>query len=438
MGTELETRVKSLYCAIKTDTFRIVGPREASYPFQLFMVALLHRRTDSFVLATEGVSKSVVDSTDNILSTCRTNEAFAGARCAAQYNESLSAVLGAGSYAVVAKQNAKGGQYITVCYDCIRGNAAHILGCLPRLFPALFQGKLAPTQDELTLLKGFYSGSLSSVPCRCAIKNILDTLHIEDNLVEKAVAAITSGAYEAKMNSLCETLHYLNQRIEETRQTISDYLKNIDQTNARIAWLYNHKQDTVQKEMVDFIRSNEIEIENSSADGMRFVVHTTLCTYDETLVPNYLLNSDRVTDCIYSRYPPEQVREFLKQLLLDRRFQLKLKAKYTLNADCYASAELASDIYDDYICNPHISQYACLGGYARDLGEAQRQHDYVASLAICQQSAGSVNPAEPMQYIRLLEDLADSKGNVIRTPQGDITFKECMQRIAQKLEEPQS
>lgn len=438
MGTELETRVKSLYCAIKTDTFRIVGPREASYLFQLFMVALLHRRTDSFVLAAESVSKSVVDSTDNVLLICRTNEAFAGARSAAQYNESLSAVLGAGSYAVVAKQNAKGGQYITVCYDRIKGNAAHILGCLPRLFPALFQGELAPTQDELALLKGLYGDRLSLTSYQCAIKNILDTLHIENNLVEKAVAAITSGAYEAKMNSLCETLHYLNQRIEEARKTISDYIENIDNVNARIAWLHTHKQDTVQKEMVDFIRSNEMEIEDSSADGMRFVVHTTLCTYDETLVPNYLLNSDRVTYCIDSRYPSEQVREFLKQLLLDRKFQLKLKAKYKLNADCYASAEFASDIYDDYICNPHISQYACLGGYARDLEEAQRRHDYVAALAICQQSAGSVNPAEPIQYIRLLKDLADSKENVIRTPQGDITFRECMQRIAQELEEPQS
>lgn len=435
MGTELKTRVQSLYRAIKTDTFQIVGIKENSYLFQLFMVALLHRRTDSFVLAAEGVSKSVVDSTDNILSICRTNEAFAGARCAAQYNESLSAVLGAGSYAVVAKQNAKGGQYVSVFYDRIKGNAAHILGCLPRLFPALFQGELAPTQDELALLKGLYSARLSPAPCQCAIKNILDTLHIEDNLVEKAVAAITSGAYEAKMNSLLGTIKYLNQRIEEARQTISDCLNNIDQTNSRIAWLCTHKQDTVQKEIIDFIRSNDIEIEDSSADGMRFVVYTTLCTYDETLVPNYLLNSDRVTGFIAFRYPPEQVREFLKQLLLDRKFQLKVKATYTLNAAYYASAEFASDICDDYICNPHISQYACLGGYARDLEEAQRQQDYVAALAICQQSAGSVNPAEPMQFIRILKDLADSKGNVIRTPQGDITFKECMQRIAQELEE---
>ena len=118
------------------------------------------------------------------------------------------------------------------------------------------------------------------------------------------------------MNSLCETVQYLNQRIEEARQTISDYLKNIDQTNARIAWLCTHKQDTVQKEMIDFISSNGIEIEDSTVKGMRFVVYTTLCTYDETLVPNYLLNSDRVTGSI-TRYSPEQVREFLKQLLPD-------------------------------------------------------------------------------------------------------------------------
>lgn len=434
METELETRVRSLYQSVRTDTFRVSGIKEKTYALQLVMVALLHRRTDSFILADSYVSKIVVDSTDNVLLVCRTGETLEDVRCKTQYNESLSAVLGAGSYAVLAEQNAEGGQYISVFYDLAKGTFAHILGCLPRLFPALFQGDLAPTQDELILLKGFYSGSFPSAPCRRAIRNILDTLHIEDNRVEKAVAAITSGANEARVNSLLETIHYLNQRIEEARQTISDYLKNIDQTNARIAWLYNHKQNTVQKEIIDFIRSNDIEIENSSADGMRFVVHTTLCTYDETLVPNYLLNSDRVTGSITSRYSPEQVREFLKQLLLDRKFELKLKAMYTLNADCYTSAEFASDVDDDYIYNPHISQYACLGGYARDLEEAQRQHDYVAALAICQQSAGSVNPAEPMQYIRILKDLASSCGNVIRTPQGDITFKECMQRIAQEPE----
>lgn len=434
MGTELETRVKSLYQAIKTDTFHITGIKGRSYALQLVMAALLHRRTDSFILADDSVPVSV-KLADNILLVRRSGELPGGVRGYTQYSTSLSTVLGADNYAVLEKQDAKGGRYITVYYDSAKGTFAHILGCLPRLFPALFQGELAPTQDELVLLKGFYSGRLSLAPVQRVVENILDTLHIEDNLVEKAVAAITSGAREAKIESLLETVRCLNQRIEEARQTISDHLKNIDQTNARIVWLYSHKQDTVQKEMVDFIRSNDIEVEGSSPDGFCFVVHTTLCTYDETLVQNYLLNSDHVNKCIRNSYSPDQVRKFLKQLLLDRKFQLKLKAKYKLNADCYVSAEPASGVDDDYVWNPHIAYYTCLGGYARDLEDAQRQQDYVAALAICQQSAGSVNPAEPMQFVRILRNLAESTGNVIRTPQGDITFAKCMQQIAQGLEE---
>lgn len=433
MGTELETRVESLYQAIKTDTFRITGIKERAFALQVVMVALLHRRTDSFILADDSVLKNA-ETADNILLVRRSAELSSGVQHYTQYNESISTVLGADNYAVIEKQDAKGGRCIIVYYDRAKGSFAHILGCLPRLFPALFQGELAPTQDELVLLKGFYSGHLSPAPVQRAIESILGTLHIEDNLVEKAVAAITSGAKEAKIESLLETVRYINQRIEDSRKNISDCLNDIDQVNARIAWLYSHKQDTVQKEMVDFIRSNEIQVEGSSSEGLYFVVRTTLCTYDETLVPNYLLNSDSVTGCITPYYSTEQVREFLKQLLLERKFQLKLKAKYKLNAECFTSANPASGVDDDYVWNPHISYYTCLGGYARDLEEAQRQHDYVAALAICQQSAGSVNPAEPMQFIRILRDLESSTGNVIRTPQGDITFKQCMQQIAQELE----
>ena len=115
-----------------------------------------------------------------------------------------------------------------------------------------------------------------------------------------------------------------------------------------------------------------------------------------------------------------------------------MAATYTIDRDASVRAVEADNPMDpiaaDYINNPHIAFASCLGGYAGDLADAERNHDYIAALAITQQSASNVSLSETWAMGRVTQQLVLGSGKVIRTQDGtDITFEEAMQIICDEM-----
>ena len=203
------------------------------------------------------------------------------------------------------------------------------------------------------------------------------------------------------------------------------------------------KDSGLEDELVDFLRHSNITIDTSSANGVAITVRTVLGCYEEGEVEAYVLNNRQAltgdSGNWYKRvvrmpYTQQQMKQFYKAVF-DHKIDIKIAASYKVTSSLSVNGLMQNDVIDpDYINNPNIGQAGCLGGYSGDLAEAKRHFDPMAILSICQQSASSVNLGEVWPMAVVTCELVESTGKVIRTENGDITFKDAMEMILREEE----
>ena len=110
-------------------------------------------------------------------------------------------------------------------------------------------------------------------------------------------------------------------------------------------------------------------------------------------------------------------------------------ANYKLDYNCHVTAIKDSCSVDGSkaIPNPHINEYACLGNYNPMLADAEDHRDFITAIAICQQSAGSMNLVETISTDYFFNDFAAAYVDdipVILTDTGEsITPKQAIEQL---------
>lgn len=330
-----------------------------------------------------------------------------------------------------------------------------VISAIPMLLPWLFEGEQKLQPDEYALLQLVYK--ISQKDNAASRKDFWDATapfiaKYAYDMIEYRSAAqeITVNAQADQIRSASRNIEEAEQEIKNYQRRISDQLRIIAEYNAKIAYLRKTDTNQLRQEIYDYLRSGGFRIDNiSSGDGyIQYTVLTTLSCYDEDMVDSYVLNYSDVLDGyssigrgsheIDNPYDNDQMAAFYRAVFVDHRFAIKMAATYTIDRDADVHAVEADDpmepIAADYINNPHIAFASCLGGYSGDLTDAERNHDYIAALAISQQSASNVSLSETWAMGRVTQQLVLGSGKVIRTQDGtDITFKEAMQIICDEM-----
>lgn len=330
-----------------------------------------------------------------------------------------------------------------------------VISAIPMLLPWLFEGEQKLQPDEYALLQLVYK--ISQKDNAASRKDFWDatapfiTKYAYDMIEYRSAAQeITVNAQKFQIKSLSNDIEDAERDIKDYQRHISDKLRRIAEYNAKLAYLRKTDTDQLRQEVYDYLRSGGFRIDLiGSGDGyIRYTVLTTLSCYDEDMVEAYVLNYDDVLEgyssigsgfhTIDNPYTNDQMAAFYRAVFVDHRFTIKMAATYTIDRDANVRAVDEDDpmepIAADYINNPHIAFVSCLGGYAGDLADAERNHDYIAALAISQQSASNVSLSETWAMGRVTQQLVLGSGKVIRTQDGtDITFKEAMQIICDEM-----
>lgn len=323
------------------------------------------------------------------------------------------------------------------------------------LLPWLFEGEQKLQPDEYALLQLVYK--ISQKDNAASRKDFWDATapfiaKYAYDMIEYRSAAqeITVNAQADQIRSASRNIEEAEQEIKDYQRRISDKLRRIAEYNAKIAYLRKTDTNQLRQEIYDYLRSGGFRIDNITRGSgyIQYTVLTTLSCYDEDMVDSYVLNYSDVLDGyssigrgsheIDNPYDNDQMAAFYRAVFVDHRFAIKMAATYTIDRDADVHAVEADDpmepIAADYINNPHIAFASCLGGYSGDLTDAERNHDYIAALAISQQSASNVSLSETWAMGRVTQQLVLGSGKVIRTQDGtDITFKEAMQIICDEM-----
>lgn len=330
-----------------------------------------------------------------------------------------------------------------------------VISAIPMLLPWLFEGEQKLQPDEYALLQLVYK--ISQKDNAASRKDFWAATAPFITKYAYDMIEYRSAAQEITVNAQADQIRHISRNIEDAEQEIRDYqsrisvqLRFIAEFNAKLAYLRKIDTDQLRQEIYDYLRSGGFRIDNiSSGNGyIQYTVLTTLSCYDEDMVESYVLNYDDVLEgyssigsgshTIDNPYTNDQMAAFYRAVFVDHRFTIKMAATYTIDRDADVHAVEADDpmepVAADYINNPHIAFVSCLGGYAGDLTDAERNHDYIAALAITQQSASNVSLSETWAMGRVTQQLVLGSGKVIRTQDGtDITFKEAMQIICDEM-----
>lgn len=330
-----------------------------------------------------------------------------------------------------------------------------VVSAIPMLLPWLFEGEQKLQPDEYALLQLVYK--ISQKDNAASRKDFWDATapfiaKYAYDMIEYRSAAqeITVNAQADQIRSASRNIEEAEQEIKSYQRRISDHLRIIAEYNAKIAYLRKTDTNQLRQEIYDYLRSGGFRIDHIGIGSgyIQYTVLTTLSCYDEDMVDSYVLNYPDVLDGyssigrgsheIDNPYDNDQMAAFYRAVFVDHRFTIKMAATYIINRDANVHAVEADDpmepIAADYINNPHIDFASCLGGYSGDLTDAERNHDYIAALAITQQSASNVSLSETWAMGRVTQQLVLGSGKVIRTQDGtDITFKEAMQIVCDEM-----
>lgn len=317
-----------------------------------------------------------------------------------------------------------------------------VLSAFARLCPWVFENSPVNENDTafLKCMSEYKSAHAFYEAVDGICKKYLETSKLHRMRVENAADALLKKGKQQLADSYRRDITTYRERIESYQEEIRQYINRVKEKTDKLNLLLSKNVDAEKEEFIDILSSESIKITSFDNDRIRFVVFSTLSCYDEGEVDSYVINHEDVLRGYSSwcapyeldnmPYTQAEMSAFYKAVFVDHKFDIKLAAEYILyNGANVDAARNSSQIDNDHINNPNIGYAGCLGGYHHDLNEAAEKEDYFAAVAICQQSASSVNLGEIWPMGKVTQDLVQSKGKVIRTADGDITFAEAMKII---------
>lgn len=327
---------------------------------------------------------------------------------------------------IVQSQQSSGGFYGSAFYR-------RFASAMPRLLPWLFKDHPF-TPDELNYLRALSTPDTSSESLAWMAEALYNKTDLPSKVVDKAVESLFKGTIDNRKKDLKCRIENLYRELQETRAHISDIFTDITRTNCELTGLNSKDESSFIMELKDFLHSQKDIIVNTTGEALLLTITTFLSNYDPDDVDTFVFDSFTP----YSGIPAaarDDVRTLFKAIFVDHIFKVKMVANYKLDYNCHVTAikNSCSVSGSKAIPNPHINHHSCLGNYEPMLEDAEDHRDFITAIAICQQSAGSMNLVETISTKYFFEDFAVAYHEdipVILTDTGEsITPKQAIEQL---------
>ena len=305
-----------------------------------------------------------------------------------------------------------------------------LLSFMSLYYPSLFEAKPL-TEDDYSLIKSL--SKKDSEDFYACIRKITAPYVIEFRRTQ--LAELMKKFHESKIKMTENEVAQQRNAVQSAERVYGEAIALLKTLIASYEGLKaTENYDQAEQEMVEYLASNK-EIHNLEINGgyLLFSVATFLNNYDVGAWETFSARG-HIYDGNYSARMLEVFNDKNnRKILLDSIFsddpQLRIKIagnyKIDLNSNrLYCASdydyEHADPIYKNYLPNPHIRLFACLGGYKQRVMNALNERNYIAAIEMCVASAGSVNLEETTQTFRpFLGWLLSSKKKVLVTNSGE-------------------
>lgn len=271
---------------------------------------------------------------------------------------------------------------------------------VPVILPWYFEG-YKPSETDLELLK--------------ALQEDTDE-HYLRMLGEKASqfdfkGAFTRNALEGyernfdakRINSVKRDIENIKNYIKDYEAALADRTRQLRYKEIELFGYENCAQSIEQNELQKFMMANkDFELLVANESGLMVGVRTYFSIWEEQ---EYDVISNNEKSALISGFPcaPKKAKRLLDYIFDKQEVRVRTWGVFRINLDEPQNSGAVQrgysemrDIFDEenkatYIPNPHLNEYACMGGYASTLKSQVSKYDIRSALEICRRSTQTLN-----------------------------------------------
>jgi len=331
--------------------------------------------------------------------------------------------------------------------DGLSLSGCHLIQSLtPRLFPWFFS-EVPLDETEISLLDSLTYRSAAEYERILAV--LADRIDFRKYTIKRIVGDFDKiGRQEELEQTKAEIRRYQNE-LNSLRERYQRYITELDNLNIRLTGQEMAIETASDgSELVDYFTCNRNLMPVLTRDRrLEFTVKTFFEFFDAEQYRTYIRKTASFLYTGYDYLPQFQDLE-VRRKMLDAIFsdepilKVKMCSNYVIDLRGSCSAHEYynyGDDFIDYVPNPHIQRYACLGNYKPYINRAIRDGNLIAAIEQCVASAKSLNFAEGHTVRYFLNDVFTSNHNIIQLPDGrDVTpvaALEYLNSLEEKKEE---
>lgn len=241
-----------------------------------------------------------------------------------------------------------------------------------------------------------------------------------------------------------------------TKEAFDEYVRMIRSTTDELHRLYKKRNELeVQLNslalapessgaMVEYFKSNKklrLVGSPSVGDELLYLVRGYMDSFDPAMYQalrensvSYLTN----TASLSTPFKTDDCFLLLDALFIEESVRLKLWSLWSLSDYSITplrggGAEEVCGLVEDYLPNPHLVEYGCVGSFGEALNSAISRKDYIMAVDITSAENGNVNLRDSVVTPRFIEQLFTLSGKFIELPDGtSVTVADAIKWLKQR------
>ncbi len=265
------------------------------------------------------------------------------------------------------------------------------------IMPWFFNPKDGATEDELALL--YSLRETSSDNYMACLAKLAEKYDFRTVRIKQMLKGFESKFERMEMERVKNSILSYNNQITTLNQQIGDKLRAKNDLCIRLLGL-EQKVNSVgeESEIMDyFLCNNRLYLESVSDCDMNFCVKDYLSYFDKEIAERAINNK---RSFVYYRdvrnMPHEKMEKLMREIFVSENPRLRIRFcaayNFSLNGNVNALTGHRFDAdFAEYMPNPHIDRYACMGNYQRTINDLLKNNDYIAALEQSIASCKSLN-----------------------------------------------
>lgn len=264
---------------------------------------------------------------------------------------------------------------------------------VPKYLPRLFADDPL-SAEETALLKSL--GHKTSVEYERLIEQFAQRLDMRGEIIRTRLAGFETAYERVRMQEVSQTIYTLQQEYQMNLDKLRRTSNSIQEQQILLAGLQCRIDgDSGDSELMEYFLCNKnLSIIRVLGTELEFVVHGYADVFDEDAFDTYAGNLNSYLYRDIAGVSKEEMQKLYRAIFGGSTFKLRVCAAY--RADMKNSIKPIRDYAfppesRDYLPNPHIQHYGCIGGYASRFVEYMSRRDYVGAIDQAVVSARNLN-----------------------------------------------